>query len=328
MSLALFTASLATWRAGNCPAPRPRDHSALSSAIVKLSIKVPGEARTAQTLGTEREGTGVVIDEQGLILTIGYLVLEASSILVIPADGSVHPAHVVGFDHQTGFGLVRANPAIAHRPLGLGASSAVRELQTLESVTHPAAGGMASACVVARRRFTGYWEYLLDDAIFAAPPRMDHSGAALIDAEGRLVGIGSLWVGDALELGVAFPGNMFVPIDLLKPLLADLIATGRRRGPGRPWLGLYSEEVQGHVVVAQVLPDSPAQQAGLQRGDLIVSVGGDPIGEQAEFYRKIWASGAAGTGIVLHVLRKRVVREFTVHSIDRLDYLRPRKKAS
>ena len=325
MSLALFTASLATWRAGHCPTPRPRGHATLASAIVKLSIKVPGEARTAQTLGTQREGTGVVIDDKGLILTIGYLVLEASSILVISGNGSVHPAHVVGFDHQTGFGLVRANSGIARGPLELGASSAVRELQTLETVTHAAAGGLASSCVVARRRFTGYWEYLLEDAIFTAPPRVDHSGAALIDAEGRLVGIGSLWVGDALELGVAFPGNMFVPTDLLKPLLPDLIETGRRRGPARPWLGMYSEEVQGHLVVAQVLPDSPAQRAGLQRGDLILSVGGDPIGEQVEFYRKVWASGDAGTGIVLHVLRKRMIREVTVESIDRLDYLRPRR---
>jgi S1-C subfamily serine protease len=321
---ALFVASLATWRAGYGLAPGAHEHGALHSAVVKLSIKVPPDARTARTLGTEREGTGVIIDETGLIVTIGYLIMESSSILVIAHDGTVHPAHLIGFDHVTGFGVVRANPTIARRPIALGPSSEVHELQALKTVTHPAAGGLAAACVVGRRSFTGYWEYMLDDAIFAAPARADHSGAALIDAAGRLVGIGSLWVADVLDLGVAFPGNMFVPTDLLKPVLPDLIATGRRRGPGRPWLGLYSEEVQGHVVIAQVLPDSPAQRAGLQRGDLIISVGGDAVSAQADFYRKLWESGDAGTSIVLHVLRKRIVREVSVHSIDRLDYLRPR----
>jgi len=323
MAPALFVASLATWRAGYGFAPRSHEHDALAGAVVKLSIKVPPEARTARTLGTEREGTGVVIDETGLVVTIGYLIIESSSILVIAHDGTVHPAHMIGFDHVTGFGLVRASPAIARRPVALGPSAEVHELQALQTVTHAAAGGLAAACVVGRRAFTGYWEYLLDDAIFAAPARADHSGAALIDAAGRLVGIGSLWVADALDLGVAFPGNMFVPTDLLRPVLADLVATGRRKGPGRPWLGLYSEEVQGHVVIAQVLPDSPAQRAGLQRGDLILSVGGDPIGAQADFYRKVWGSGAAGASIVLHVLRKRIVREVSVASVDRLDYLRP-----
>ena len=324
MAPALFVASLGTWRAGYGLAPRSDEHGALASAIVKLSIKVPPDARTARTLGTEREGTGVIIDETGLVVTIGYLIIESTSILAIAHDGAVHPAHMVGFDHLTGFGIVRTSPTITRHPVALGPSSEVHELQALKSVTYPAAGGLAAACIVDRRSFTGYWEYLLDDAIFAAPARADHSGAALIDANGRLVGVGSLWVADALELGVAFPGNMFVPADLLKPILPDLIATGRRRGPGRPWLGLYSEEVQGHVVIAQVLPDSPAQRAGLQRGDLILSVGGDPVSAQADFYRKLWTSGDAGASVVLHVLRKRIVREVSVNSIDRLDYLRPR----
>jgi S1-C subfamily serine protease len=318
----LFVASLATWRAGYPLAARAS--ADLPGSVVKLSIKVSPDARTARTLGTEREGTGAVIDESGLILTIGYLIIESTSILVIAHDGSVHPAQMVGFDHATGFGVLRANASVARRPLALGSSAGVHELQALQTLTHPAAGGLAAACVVGRRPFAGYWEYLLDDAIFTAPARGDHSGAALIDGDGKLVGIGSLWVADALETGVAFPGNMFVPIDLLKPLLPDLVATGRRRGPGRPWLGLYSEEVQGHIVVSQVLPDSPAQRAGLQRGDLILSVAGDAVSAHADFYRKLWSSGAAGASIVLHVLRKRMVREVSVRSMDRLDYLRQR----
>lgn len=292
-------------------------------AIVKLSIKAMPGARTADTLGAEREGTGIVIDASGLILTIGYLILEAGSILVVAADGRVFPANVIGYDHTTGFGLLRAAPGLAHRPLALGDSSEVRELATVMVAAHPAAGGISHACVVARRRFTGWWEYMIEGAIFTAPPRYEHSGAALLDSAGRLAGIASLWVSDAVDLGVAFPGNMFVPIDLLKPLLDDLVAGGRTRGPARPWLGLYSEEVEGHLVVTRVLPDAPAHKAGVRRGDVILGVGGMSIGGQSEFYRKLWASGEAGTEIMLHVLRNRVVQRLTVHSADRMDYLQP-----
>jgi len=176
---------------------------------------------------------------------------------------------------------------------------------------------------VARRRFTGWWEYMIDGGIFVAPPRFEHSGAALLDAEGRLVGIGSLWVSDALEAGAAFPGNMFVPIDLLKPLLDDLLAFGHRREPARPWLGVYSEEIQGHVVVTRVLPESPAALAGLTRGDIILGVGGEPVGRQGEFYRRLWASGEAGSTVVLHVLHRKTVRQLAVQSMDRMAFLRP-----
>lgn len=323
MTLPFFIASLSAWRAAHAPTPRARASRELPAGVVKLSIKAVQGARSAATLGAEREGTGAVIGEDGLILTIGYLIIESGSIIVMAADGQMYPATVVGFDHVTGFGLLRANPAVARRPLALGDSSAVRELHTVRIATHPAAGGGSTACVVARRRFVGYWEYLIDEAIFTAPPRFDHSGAALLDAAGRLVGIGSLWVGDALELGVAFPGNMFVPVDLLKPLLTDLVANGRRAEPARPWLGVYSEELEKHVVITQVLAGSPAEKGGLRRGDIVLGVGGEPIASQAEFYQKVWGSGPAGAEIRLHVLQANVVRALTLRSVDRLDYLRP-----
>ena len=164
---------------------------------------------------------------------------------------------------------------------------------------------------------------MIEDAIFTAPPRFEHSGAALLDADGRLVGVGSLWVSDTLEIGAAFPGNMFVPIDLLKPLLEDLLATGRRREAPRPWLGLYSEEIEGHVVVTRVLPGSPAARAGLSRGDVILGISGRAIGHQSDFYQRLWASGDAGASVVLHVLQKKMVRQLVVRSADRMEYLRP-----
>ena len=323
MSASFFSAALSTWRATYAPLPGTGGEGEPFDAIVKLSIKAMPDARTADTLGAEREGTGVVIDESGLILTIGYLILEAGSIPVVASDGRIFPAAVIGYDHATGFGLLRAAPGVASRPLALADSSAVRELTTVLVAAHPAAGGVSHACVVARRRFTGWWEYMIEDAIFTAPPRYEHSGAALLDSDGRLAGIASLWVSDAIDLGVAFPGNMFVPVDLLKPLLDDLLARGRRREAPRPWLGVYSEEVEGHVVVTRVLPDAPAHKAGVRRGDVIVGIGGQSIGDQCEFYRRLWASGEAGSEVMLHVLRNRVVQRLVVHSADRMDYLRP-----
>jgi len=321
VTVSFFTAALSAWRASHIAVPELRADGVPLEGVVKLSIKAVQDARTAENLGTEREGTGVVFGEKGLILTIGYLMLEAGSILVVAGDGRVYPASVVGYDHATGFGVLRAG--IDCRPLEVGSSAGVRELATVLVAAHGAAGGASRACVVSRRRFTGWWEYMIEGGIFTAPPRFEHSGAALLDADGRLVGVGSLWVSDALEIGAAFPGNMFVPIDLLKPLLNDLLATGRRREPARPWLGVYSEEVQGHVVVTRVLPQSPAEQAGLARGDIILGVGGQAVGHQSEFYQRLWASGDAGAPVVLHVLHKKTVRQLTVRSMDRMAFLRP-----
>lgn len=321
MTVSFFTAALSAWRAAHVVVPDLRTDDISLEAMVKLSIKAVPDARTAENLGTEREGTGVVFAEKGLILTIGYLILEAGSILVVAGDGRVYPASVIGYDHATGFGVLRAG--IDCRPLELGRSAEVRELATMMIAAHGGAGGASRACVVSRRRFTGWWEYMIEGGIFTAPPRFEHSGAGLLDAEGRLMGIGSLWVSDALEIGAAFPGNMFVPVDLLKPLLDDLLATGRRREPPRPWLGVYSEEIQGHVVVTRVLPESPAARAGITRGDIILGVGGQAVGKQSEFYQRVWGSGEAGAPVVLHVLHNKAVRQLTVHSMDRMAFLRP-----
>jgi len=319
----LVTAAWAAWGAANLPVAEKFAADDLAGAIVKLGIRVPPTARTADTLGTEREGTGVLIDDAGHILTIGYLLLEAQSILVVAADGRVLPATVTGLDHATGFGLLRAAQSLDHPPLALGDSSSVREMNTVTVAAHAGAGGWSSACVVRRRPFTGWWEYALDNAIFTAPARDNHSGSALLDDQGQLIGIGSLWVGDASDAGAAFPGNMFVPTNLLTPILADLKTAGRRRGAVRPWLGIYSEEVRQHVVVTQVLRDSPAERGGIKRGDVILALGGQAIGNQAEFYHALWASGSAGNEITLQIWRAKAVREINVRSIDRMEYLRP-----
>lgn len=332
-SVPLFLASLAAWRAVNDPAAIRTLPDEVRDAVVKLSVRTIESARTGQTLGTEREGTGVVIRAEGadgedseggaLILTIGYLVIEAQSVLVITRDNRVLSASVIGFDHATGFGLLRASARVTEHPLELGDSSAVREMQPLYFVAHEGAGGASAATVVSRRPFVGYWEYMLAEAFFTVPGRSEHSGAALVDAEGRLAGVASLWVGDALDQGSALPGNMFVPIDLLRPLLPDLIAHGRGTAPARPWLGVYTAEHDSKVVVAHVMDRSPAQRVGIREGDVIISVAADPVATPREFYEKLWAAGSAGARIRLRVLRGRLVLDALVSSIDRVEFFHP-----
>jgi S1-C subfamily serine protease len=320
VTLAFFTATLAAWRASHVD--RSADMAPAPEAIVKVSTRAIEGARSAGSLGSEREGTGIVIGERGLILTIGYLLIEAASVLVMTHDGRVYPAVVAGFDHESGFGLLRA-AGLAAKPVELGDASSAQELHRAAVVSHAAAGGASEVAVVSRRRFVGWWEYMLDDAIYTSPPRSDHSGAGLFDESGKLVGVGSLWVGDALDIGAAFPGNMFVPVDLLQPILDDLIQTGRRRGPQRPWLGVYTEQQEDQVLVTRVLPGSPAEECGLERGDLILGIGGRSIGGQAEFYEALWTRCAIGVEASLHVLHEKQVKELSALPMDRLEYFKP-----
>lgn len=305
------------WRA---PAKTPSLDQTLS-AVVHLKTMINPDGRTVAALGHERDGTAVVIDNDGLILTIGYLMVEAHSAEVVTTAGRAVPANVVGYDHETGFGLLRAMMPLDVQPLPLGRSADLKEHDPVVIAAYGGRDRLAPAAVVSKRGFAGAWEYLLDEAIFTSPPTEDWSGAALIDHAGKLVGIGSLVVDDASGRGEG-PGNMFVPIDRLPPILADLIANGRVSGPGRPWLGVITRELQGRLIVAAVASDSPAEKAGLHHGDIIVGVAGAPADSLADFYRKLYAQGAAGAIIPLEVMRDGERRHFDVRSINRLDHLR------
>ncbi|MGH8660948.1 MAG: S1C family serine protease [Burkholderiales bacterium] len=318
------TAAIASENAPDTSPPAARTQQEFSVdalSVVKIRSKAVANARTSRTLGTQREGTGVVIDSEGLVLTIGYLILEAETVEVSTADGRAFPATVVGYDHASGFGLLKALRPLPVKPVQFGHSAALAEREMVLIVGFD---GVAPAYVVSRRPFVGYWEYLLDEAIYTAPATVNWSGAALLSREGRLLGIGSLVVGDAMGTRTQVPGNMFVPIDLLKPMLGDLIATGRRSGKTRPWLGINTQEVQGNVIVTRVSPESPAHEASLRTGDIIVGLGGQPIKGQADFYTRIWSHGEAGVGIPLDVLRGGRVESVTVKSVDREHYLRPK----
>ncbi len=294
----------------------------LTDAVVRLNATIPAQARTASGLGTEREGNGIVIDRQGHILTIGYLILEASRIEITTGGGRKIAAHYVGYDHASGFGLLRAVPPLDVTPLVLGESSAVEVADAVRIVTAGEAA-QGPARVMSRDAFVGYWEYLLEDSLYVAPAHPDYGGAALVDNEGRLIGVGSILTRFHVASAGWVPCNMFVPIDLLKPILSDLIASGAAQRPPKPWMGVHSEEVQGRVFVTRVAEQGPSAAAGLKPGDIILSVKDQPVSGQADFYRKVWSLGTAGTPIPLRVLKGDRIEAVIVHSADRRRYLLP-----
>lgn len=294
-----------------------------ANAVVMVKTKAIANARSNATLGAERAGSGVMIPG-GLVLTIGYLILEADSVDVTSSKGRTVPATVAAYDHATGFGLLRPIVPLDVKPIPLGVSRGVGELDRMMIAAGGGEDSVSVATVVSRRLFTGYWEYLLDSAIFTSPPRVDHSGAALINREGELVGIGSLFVMDAMTPGERLPGNMFVPIDLLKPILDEMVATGRQKAGIRPWLGLNSLEEDGRIKVLRVTEGGPAAQAGIGPGDIILSMGGEKVERLADFYRRLWSTGAPGVEVSLRVLHGTEIRDVKVRSIDRLEFIRKR----
>jgi S1-C subfamily serine protease len=294
----------------------------LVAAVVRIKTYINPDGQTVQSLGREREGSGIVIDEDGLILTIGYLMVEAHTAEVTINGGRTVTATIVGYDHETGFGILRTLQPLKIKPLAFGRSG---DVSVNDPVLIASGGGrdmIGPARVAAKREFAGSWEYLLDEAIFTAPPHPAWSGAALISREGKLLGVGSLIVGDTGGDGRGKPGNMFVPIERLPPILGDLIADGHVAGPGRPWLGVAADEVRGRLIVSRVTPDSPAEKAGIRKGDEIVGVGGEAARSLPDFYRKIWATGTAGATVPLDVEQGGGRRRIDVKSINRLDNLK------
>ncbi len=317
-------AGLTEWRVPPAAQPRAGDYSfdlehALSSVVGLHSI-IPSDAFTAETLGTERAGNGVVIDD-GLVLTIGYLITEAETVWLHRGDGRVMEGHSLGFDAVTGFGLVQALGHLDVDPLPIGSSAATK---IGDRVVVGGAGGRTRSVasqIAAKQEFAGYWEYLLDEAIFTFPAHPNWGGTGLISEKGELIGIGSLQL-ERERAGKAEHVNMIVPIDLLSPVLDDLRRFGKVNRPARPWLGMYSTEIDDRVVVIGISGNGPATRAELKAGDVILAVKGEKVTSQAEFYRKLWALGSAGVDVPLTVHHEGVTFDVTLASTDRTRLLK------
>ncbi len=317
-------ASLVEWKVPQSVQPRAEDYSydleRTLSSVVGLHSLVPADAFTADTLGAERAGNGVLIDD-GLVLTIGYLITEAETVWLHLGDGRVVQGHALGFDQETGFELVQALGKIDLPSLGIGSSKTV---EVGERVVVGGAGGRTRSLagrVAAKQEFAGYWEYLLEEAIFTYPAHPNWGGTALISNEGKLVGIGSLQLERARE-GKNEHLNMIVPIDLLTPILDDLRKFGRANRPVRPWLGLYSTEIEDRIVVVGIAPKGPAARAEIKTGDVIVAVKGERVSTLADLYRKIWSLGTAGAEVPLTLYREGVTFDVRVNSSDRTKFLK------
>jgi S1-C subfamily serine protease len=294
-------------------------------SVVQVHSEVPDEAFTASALGTERIGHGVVIGADGLVLTIGYLITEAETIWLTTHEGAVVPGHALAYDQVTGFGLVLPLGRLDAPIMERGSASAILVGDSVTVIGHGGLEHALDARIIARREFAGYWEYLLEEALFTAPAHPQWGGTALVGEDGRLVGVGSLLVQEAAGPDT-IDANMFVPIDLLEPILDDMRSIGRPARAARPWLGLNATPLQGMLVVRGLTHGGPAQRAGIKLGDVLLEVAGEPVSDLAELFRKVWRVGPAGSEISMTLSRGRSTSYVRVTSADRDDYLRkPRR---
>jgi len=305
--------------------PRPEDWrfdlDRALDAVVMVRSEIPEDAFTAPILGTERAGNGVVIREDGLVLTIGYLVTEASVIWLTTNKGAVAGGTVLAYDQATGFGLVQPLGKLGVRAIERGTASAIRVGENVVVAGYGGRTHALRATVFAKREFAGYWEYVLDEAFFTAPAHPQWGGSALIGADGRLAAIGSLLVQEKIDAGT-IQGNMLVPIDLLEPILDDMLKTGRARRAARPWLGMYTTEAGERLVVAGLAPGGPAERAGVRVGDAVLEVAGDKPSSLADLWRKVWRLGPPGAVVPLKVARSGKTSELRLSSADRTDFLK------
>jgi len=297
------------------------DLAAALDSVVLLRAEIPEDAFTAPILGTERAGNGVVIRDDGLILTIGYLITEAESIWLSTNRGTVVQGHALAYDQSTGFGLVMPLGSLGVRPLERGSPAAVDAGAEVIVIGHGGRAHSLKAKIIAKREFAGYWEYVLDEALFTAPAHPQWGGAALVGGDGRLLGIGSLLVQETIG-GKAVDGNMFVPVDLLAAILNDMLATGRSARPPRAWVGIYATEMDGHIVVGGLAPGGPAERAGVKLGDLVLEVGGERVTGLAAMFRRIWSAGPAGSEVALTLSRRGTPSKIQILSADRNDFLK------
>jgi S1-C subfamily serine protease len=319
VGLAVFLTTGPVAAATRLPEPRidpgqasdaPTAVSRVRPAVIGIRASVPADRPSASTLGTDRWGSGVILDPDGLALTVGYVVLEATRLAVTLGDGRGVPARVVGHDFESGFAAIRLDPAGAPYPVArLGRSAGLAPGERVAAVGMATEGQTLdrAARVTAIGPFVAYWEYMLDRALFLAPLHPAFGGAALVDPDGALVGLVSLRLADE---------HVAIPIDLWPPVRAALLTDGRPARPPRPWLGVRVVTHPGGVTIGGVSPAGPAHAAGLRTGDVIVRINGGRVADVADFYRQLWAVPVGGD-IELTVFRDARLETIRVRPRDR-----------
>jgi S1-C subfamily serine protease len=282
-------------------------------ALVGLHVRAAADAPSSARLGARRFGTGIVFDARGYVVTVSYVALDAVRIEARLRDGRAVAAHLVGLDLDTGLAVVRLEgagpwPAAELRPssdLRVGAVTGTAGVDDDGDLVHTA------TTLQAVRRFSAFWEYMLDRALILAPSMASWGGSAAVDERGHVVGIVSLRLGEPPHVSLAIPAEKFLAVK------DELVATGRvlSRRP-RPWIGLHTSAQPGRVVVDGFNESGPARTAGFLRGDRIVGVDGVGVASQEEFYEQLWRRQAGDT-IEVAVQRAGAVRVISVRSIDR-----------
>jgi serine protease Do len=317
-------ADAASPRQAEAVSPQVQALQRAGDAVVALRVTATEGATSADSLGMRRSGSGVVIGPDGLILTIGYLLLEAETIEVITQDDRTLPARQVAYDLATGFGLLRPLvPLRGVEPVPMAGVAGLTPGEPLLVATGSSSGTeVGFTRLIAMRPFSGYWEYHIESALFTSPPVANHSGAPLFNRNGELVGVGSLFVLEAAGADRTLPGNMFVPVELLRPVLAEMQSTGSTRASIRPWLGLSSSERDGHVLIVRVDRQGPALAAGLQPGDVVLEVDGIEVATLEAFYKQLWKRPAPDAEVELTVQQGSETRKIRIQAMDRMRTLR------
>jgi S1-C subfamily serine protease len=280
-------------------------------ATVAVAVEVPETHPSAAILGTERLGTGVVVDRAGLLLTVNYVVIGASSVEVTLLDETRVDGRVVAHDFASGLAVIEIS-AHGLAALDLCPSSALGVGQDIFIVA--AAGENKrranSGMITSIAPFDAYWDYSLDRAITTTAMNPGLGGAPLLDSHGRVAGIASL---DLNEIGRF---TLAIPVDDFLTHRNELLQHGRRVSrPARAWVGLYCYTFRDHVVIAGVLPGTPAEQAGLAAGDVVLTVDGQTIANRHELYSALWLH-RPGDVLEFRVFRNNAVKRLAVPSGD------------
>jgi S1-C subfamily serine protease len=259
-----------------------------------------------------------VFDARGYAVTVSYAVTDALSIEAQTRTGQTIPARVAAIDFESGLAIVRLQGAGPWPVAPVGDSNDLARGAVTGTVGVDEDNDLVwvASSVHGVRRFSAYWEYMLERAIFVAPGSSSWAGSAVVNDRGEVVGIASLRLGEAPHV------NLAIPIERLTAVKDELITAGRIVSrPARPWLGLYTVAVDGTVLVNDVSPSGPARTAGFRKGDRIVGVNGVAVGTQEEFYEALWR-GRAGDVIKVTVRREEATKTISVRSIDRHELLR------